>query len=141
MQRLSQNCAGVVIAVDTDVVIRLLTGDDPQQFARVRKLFATETVFLPKTVVLEAEWVLRSLYGFDPQQIADALTALVALPQLHVEDSGVIVDAVEWLRQGLDFADALHLASSQIAQQFASFDRAFVRSAKAAGSRIVVSAP
>ncbi len=119
MQRLLWNCAGVVIADDTNVVIRLLTGDDPQQFARVRRLFATETVFLPKTAILEAEWVLRSLYGCDPQQIADALTALVAL----------------------DFADILHLASSRIAQRFATFDRAFVRSTKAAVGRIVVGAP
>ena len=130
-----------MIAVDTNVVIRLLTGDDAAQLARARKLFETETVFIPKTVILEAEWVLRSLYGLASRKIADAFAALVALPQVHVEDAGEIVDALGWLRRGVDFADALHLASSHMAERFATFDRAFVRSAKAAATRIAVGAP
>jgi predicted nucleic-acid-binding protein len=52
-----------VIAVDTNVVIRLLTGDDQDQATLARELFETETIWLSKTLILEAEWVLRRLYG------------------------------------------------------------------------------
>ena len=108
----SRNCAGAVIAVDTNIVVRLLTGDDPAQLERVRRLFETETIFLPKTVVLETEWVLRSLYGLSSREIVHALSALVALPQVRCEDAAAISAALELVRQKLDFADALHLASS-----------------------------
>jgi predicted nucleic-acid-binding protein len=130
-----------VIAVDTNVVIRLLTGDDPAQYERAHRLFATETIFLPKTVLLESEWVLRSLYSLAPERIVHAITALVALPQVRCEDAAVVSKALEWLHAGLDFADALHLASSHMAISFATFDRAWVRRAKVAASGIAVVAP
>jgi predicted nucleic-acid-binding protein len=130
-----------VIAVDTDVVVRLLTGDDPEQLQRARALFETETIFLAKSVVLETEWVLRSLYGRSSRDITHALAALVALPQVRCEDAMAISAALELARQNLDFADALHLASSHAAQRFATFDRALVRRAKAAATNIDVSAP
>ena len=54
------NCGTVVIAADTNVIIRLLTDDEPRQTEQARRLFETETIFLPKTVLLEAEWVLAA---------------------------------------------------------------------------------
>ena len=128
-------------AVYTNVVVRLLTGDEPRQLERARKLFETETVFLPKTVMLETEWVLRSLYGRGHQEIARALSGLVCLPQVHCEDATTIIEALEWMRLGLDFADAVHLASSRMATRFATFDRAQVRRAKVAANCIAVAAP
>jgi predicted nucleic-acid-binding protein len=136
-----RNCAGVVIAVDTNVLVRLLTGDDPAQFARARKLFETETIFLSKTVVLETEWVLRRLYGLSAREIAKALSALVALPQVRSEDASTIVEALEFSRRGVDFADALHLASSRTAERFATFDRSLIRRARASATHIVVASP
>jgi predicted nucleic-acid-binding protein len=130
-----------VIAVDTNVVVRLLTGDDPAQVEVVRRLFAAETVFLPKTVVLETEWVLRSLYGLSARTIAQALSALVALPQVRCEDAAIVSAALDLMRQNLDFADALHVASSGAAERFATFDRTLVRRAKAAATGIAVSSP
>ena len=41
-----------MLAVDTNVVVRLLTADEPRQAARARTAFASETIFLPKTVLL-----------------------------------------------------------------------------------------
>ena len=130
-----------MIAVDTNVVVRLLTGDDPAQFARVHKLFETETIFLPKTVALETEWVLRSLYGLPAQDIVGALSALVALPQVHSEDASAIAEALELSRRGLDFADALHIASSRMAERFATFDRTLIRRARASVTHVVVASP
>ena len=119
-----------MIAVDTNVVVRLLTGDDPGQARRARTLFDRETVFLSKTVLLESEWVLRRLYGFAAERILDALAALIALPNVRCEDDAAIADALQWSAQGIDFADALHCASAPSADQFASFDARLVKRAR-----------
>lgn len=136
-----RNYAGAVIAVDTNVVVRLLTGDDSTQFARANKLFEVDTIFLPKTVVLETEWVLRILYGLPAQDIVRALSALVALPQVRSEDASTVVEALEFSRRGVDFADALHIVSSRMAERFATFDRTLIRRARASATHIVVASP
>ena len=111
-----------MVAVDTNVLVRLLTGDEPAQTARARAIFEREAVLLAKTVMLESEWVLRRLYGFGSDRIADAFTALIALPDLVSEDASAVADAIQWMRSGMDFADALHLASARPAGRFATFD-------------------
>jgi len=111
-----------VLAVDTNVVVRFLTGDEPAQAERARAIFERETILLLKTVLLETEWVLRSLYRFNRVQIADALMAMIALPAVECEDLNAITKAIGWMRNGLDFADALHLASAKPAGKFATLD-------------------
>ena len=118
-----------VTAADTNVLVRLLTGDDPGQAAQARRLFETEAVFVPKTVMLETEWVLRRLYRKDKADVTSALEKLAALPSVRCEDEASVLQALAWSRQGLDFADALHLASSRTAGRFATFDRALIRGA------------
>ncbi len=127
-----------VIAVDSNVIVRLLTEDGEAQFEQTRELFATETISLPKTVLLECEGVLRSLYVLPPRQIAQALTSLIALPQVRCEDNDSVAAALDLMRQGFDFADALHLASSGVAERFASFDRVLARRARAVTPHIPV---
>jgi predicted nucleic acid-binding protein len=122
-----------MIAVDTNIVIRLLTGDDPAQAERARVLFASESVFLPKTVVLECEWVLRRLYRTDRPAILNALSGLASLPNVRCEDEAALADAFAWARQGMDFADALHLASAHSAEKFATFDEDMVKRAPKLG--------
>jgi predicted nucleic-acid-binding protein len=119
-----------MLAVDTNVVVRLLTGDNPAQAARARAIFQRETVFVVKTVILETEWVLRSLYRFDAIRILDAFTSLIALPNVVCEDLASVANAIEWARAGIDFADALHLASGGPAGRFATFDRKLIESAR-----------
>jgi predicted nucleic-acid-binding protein len=127
-----------VVAVDTNVLVRLLTGDEPAQSARARAIFERETVLLAKTVILESEWVLRRLYRFGSARIADAFVALIALPDLVCEDAGAVADAIQWMRGGTDFADALHLASARPAGRFATFDYKLVqRAAKIADIAVV----
>jgi len=127
-----------VVAVDTNVVVRLLTGDEPAQAARARAIFEREAVLLVKTVLLESEWVLRRLYRFSAGRIADAFAALIALPEVACEDANAVADAIRWMRGGMDFADALHLASARPAGCFATFDGALARrAAKTADLKIV----
>jgi predicted nucleic-acid-binding protein len=128
-----------VIAADTNVIVRLLTGDDPRQTAQARRLFEVETIFLPKTALLEAEWVLRRLYRLEPLAVNQALAALLSLPNVRGEDEPLLRQALAWNREGIDFADALHLASSRTAERFATFDLAMIKAATAAG--LAVSEP
>jgi predicted nucleic acid-binding protein len=111
-----------VLAVDTNVVVRFLMGDEPAQAERARAIFEREAVLLLKTVMLETEWVLRTLYRFNRIRIADAFMAMVALPAVECEDLNAVAKAIWWMRNGLDFADALHLASPKPAGKFATFD-------------------
>jgi predicted nucleic-acid-binding protein len=127
-----------VVAVDTNVLVRLLTGDEPAQTARARAIFEREAVLLAKTVILESEWVLRRLYHFDSDRIAEAFVALIGLPDLVCEDAGAVADAIRWMRDGMDFADALHLASARPAGRFATFDEKLAkRAAKIADISVV----
>lgn len=123
-----------MVAVDTNVVVRLLTEDDPAQAAKARALFASGTVFVATTVLLETEWVLRGLYKLEGRRVVDALEALISLPNVRCQDEPAARWAIAWRRQGLDFADALHLAVGRDAERFATFDRAMVRRAARAGA-------
>jgi predicted nucleic-acid-binding protein len=123
-----------VIAVDTKVVVRLLTGDDPKQSAAAKSLFAAGPVWIAKTVLLETAWVLRSLYGFEERAIRDAFTGLLGLKNVHIEDEPGIAAALALTAHGIEFADAIHLASRPPGVAFVSFDRAFVRHATRAGA-------
>lgn len=122
-----------MVAADTNVIIRLLTADEPRQTARVRRLFETETIFLATTVLLEAESVLRRLYRFDRAAINGALAAVLSLPNVRCEDEPLLRQALAWNLEGLDFAGALHLGSSRRAAWFATFDLAMIRTANLAG--------
>lgn len=128
-----------MIAVDTNVIIRLLTGDEPRQTEQARRLFAAETIFLAKTVLLETEWVLRCLYRLERFAINRALRDLLSLPNVRCEDEPLLRQALAWNRDGMDFADAVHLASSRTASRFATFDLAMIKAATATG--LAVSEP
>lgn len=119
----------VVIAIDTNIIVRALTADDPEQAERVRTMLAREQVFVSTTVLLEAEWVLRKMYSLDARRIPDAIEAFTSLPQVHLEHPERVVLALERVRQGIDFADALHQAAAAEAgcDAFVTFDRALVK--------------
>jgi predicted nucleic-acid-binding protein len=72
---------------------------------------AAEPVFVAKTVVLEVEWVMRGAYQRSPAAIAAAIEGLLAAADITVEDAAAVSRMVAWFKGGLDFADALHLAS------------------------------
>jgi predicted nucleic-acid-binding protein len=122
-----------MIAIDTNLIVRYLTGDHPEQSPRARAIVDGEAVFVAATVVLEVEWVLRSTYGFRPTDVAGALRAFGGLPTVTVEDAALVAAALELAEKGMDFADALHLGRSAHCEGFVTFDRELVKAAKAAG--------
>lgn len=109
-------------AVDTNVLVRLLTGDDKAQARRAATLFKRESIFIPKTVLLETEWVLRRLYQLESATLVSAFRKLSGLSNVELEHPLVVAQALQWCEAGMDFADALHLASSHSAGRFATFD-------------------
>jgi predicted nucleic-acid-binding protein len=116
-----------MIAVDTNVLVRLLTNDDPQEAKRALRVMESDDILIPKTVLLETEWVLRHGYVISKEVIAQAFQDLLGLPNLKPEDPQAVTQALAWYEDGLDFADALHLASSGRAEKFATFDRDFAK--------------
>ncbi|GFZ91288.1 MULTISPECIES: type II toxin-antitoxin system VapC family toxin [Sphingobium] len=115
--------------IDTNIVVRLLTADDEKQAKAARSIVDGNEIFLGVTVLLEAEWVLRAGYGFAPDEIARVLRGLAGLPGMLVEEPARIALALDWMEQGMDFADALHLARSAQCTEFLTFDRKFAKRA------------
>lgn len=118
-----------MLAVDTNVIVRIVTNDDPEQARRAVALFERERIFIAKTVLLEVEWVLRFSYQLPREVIAPTLRKVIGLPPVAVEDPDEVFIALDGYEQGLDFADALHLASSGSADGFATFDQKRVKRA------------
>lgn len=127
-----------MIGLDTNVVVRLVTADDPEQAERARQRLRGEELWLPKTVLLECEWVLRSAYGLSRDSVVSTFRALLGYPQIRLEDRETVLRALEALAAGLDFADALHLASSSAAERLVTFDRQFGEAASRLGLRPTV---
>lgn len=119
-----------MIAIDTNVLVRLLVADDPGQARRAKVLVEKNDVVVATTVLLEAEWVLRSSYGFDSGEISAALRRFLGLRQVAPEAPAVVAQALDAYDAGLDFADALHLATTPKAGRFVTFDRRLARAVK-----------
>ena len=120
---------GAMRAVDTNVVVRYLTGDDPGQAARARAVIDAGDVFVSTTVLLESEWVLRSVYGLSRTEVAAALRAFAGLPGLSVESPAVLSEALDHAERGMDFADALHLGAAARCEALLTFDLRFIEQA------------
>ena len=124
-------------AVDTNVVVRYLTGDDPDRTARVRDAIDAGQVYLPTTVLLETEWVLRRAYGYGPNEVVGALRRIAGLPQVRVENAALLAESLERAESGMDFADALHLGAAARCEAMLTFDRRFIRTAMGTSVRVM----
>ena len=125
-------------SIDTNIVLRFITNDDPNQSPRARELIAAGGLFVPVTVLLETEWVLRSSYRFDRLRVVGALRRLVALPGLTVQHAAEVSRALDYAAGGMELADALHVALSSNCTDFVSFDGPLSRKALALGTMLVV---
>lgn len=119
-------------SLDTNVLIRLITADDPRQSLLARSLVEQaarddESLYVPLTVVLELEWVLRSRYGYSKEQLFGTLVEMLETRQLAFQDEPAVEHALHYYRQvpGIDFAECLHLgcAAAAGALPLVTFDR------------------
>jgi predicted nucleic-acid-binding protein len=126
-----------MIAVDTNIVVRYLIGDNPAESARARSLIDGNDTFVCITVILETEWVLRSVYGFAADRLAKGLRSFVGLSCVTVEHPRRVDQALTWMERGFDLADALHVAASSGCEAFATFDQRCVRASKRVGAPVI----
>src|SRR3954467_14844518 len=113
-------------AVDTNVLVRLVTRDDPKQVAAA-EAFIANGAWVPQLAVVEAAWVLASVYDRDAASIATAIEMLLSHQHLTVQDAETVAVAVEEFRQrpAVGFSDCLMIAVAQKAGHvpMGTFDR------------------
>jgi predicted nucleic-acid-binding protein len=126
-------------AVDTNVLVRFLTEDEPEQAARARNLFESGTVFVPLTVLLETYWVLHKAKNIPSDLVLGKLVAITRMTQVSVEDSPRFDRVIALTDAGMEFADALHVTAVNADMRFATFDRRMIRAAQRCGLRTVYS--
>jgi len=123
--------------VDTDVIVRLITGDDPIKQQAPRALFKLAEdgqieVAAPITMIADAVYVLGSprLYGLPREAVASALRTLVRIPAFHVHNRHAVLRALSiYGSTKLDFGDAFILALMEAGNSTVlySYDRGFDR--------------
>ena len=102
-----------MLGIDTNVLVRFLVRDDPEQFERARRLIKREVgggeaVLISLLVLLETEWVLRSRYGVTKTETVAALSALLDTVELQFEDEPSVEKAVfTWKDSAAEFAACL----------------------------------
>jgi len=136
-----------MIGLDTNVLARYYVQDESdaetlaQHEAARRIIEAGTPLMVSKTVLLELEWVMRGYYEFSASDVLQSMHHLLALPHVTIEDRESVMQALSHCSAGLDFADALHLASYRSCQRMLSFDdKKFARKVQRLGlsPRVVV---
>lgn len=129
-----------MIGLDTNVVVRFLAQDDPQQSAIATRVFAgltsAEPGFISSVVLAETTWVLARRYGASRAEIDEIVERLLRATELIVEHPEAAYRALALFRSGrtLQFADA-HIAATAAlagASETVTFDR---RAAQEGGMR------
>ena len=97
-------------AVDTNVLVRLITGDDEKQ-AAVAESFVNRGVWVSHVVLAETAWVLRRVFGLDNAGIAAAIEMLLNQEAVSHQDAEVVTAALDQYRErpSLGFSDCLVL--------------------------------
>ena len=115
-------------AVDTNVLVRLLTRDDARQ-AAAAEAFVARGAWVPHLAIAEAAWVLVSVYDRAPEAVATAVEMLLSHEHLTVQDADVVAAAVAQFRQHpkVGFSDCLIVETARKAGHLplGTFDRDF----------------
>ena len=117
--------------VDTNILIRHLTGDPPEQAQRAtRYLEQAEQLLLSDLILAEIAYVLESYYDVARAQVAETLRSVLSFRAIRVVDDALLWRTVELYEvHRLDFADAYLVASAERTGVgvVASFDRGIDR--------------
>ncbi|MFO1399743.1 MAG: type II toxin-antitoxin system VapC family toxin [Steroidobacteraceae bacterium] len=113
-------------AVDTNVLVRLIVRDDPQQLAAAER-FVAAGAWVSQIVLVETLWVLDAVFDLAAEKIAQAVDMLLAHAQLTLQDAEVVALALERYRArpSLGFSDCLVLEVARKAGHLplGTFDR------------------
>jgi predicted nucleic acid-binding protein len=120
------------LLLDTNVIVRFLTGDHPVHSPRSRKLFGRAaagdlTLVVTDLALAETVWVLQSVYSLDRDAITAALKDLIEFAGIEVQNKAILLSALRNFAQtDVDFVDAYHAAvATAESLGIASFDRDF----------------
>ncbi|HEY3760765.1 MAG TPA: type II toxin-antitoxin system VapC family toxin [Verrucomicrobiae bacterium] len=123
-----------VIAIDANVIVRYLTGDDKAQSAAATELFRAAQsgkvrLVVPISVIQETVYVLESIYDLEASLIASKLISLFAIENVRAADGGWVLEALQAYRtKNCDFGDALLCAYAH-AEKYAvaTFDKEILK--------------
>lgn len=119
-----------MVTIDTNVLVRLIINDDPEQTQRALSVMEGGSVYIPVTVILEAEWVFRHCYSLSVPTVCRVFEKILSTPGVTVAEKAAVSQAVDLHEQDMDFADALHLCLSLgKSDVFYTLDKAFVKAA------------
>ncbi|HEX6272832.1 MAG TPA: type II toxin-antitoxin system VapC family toxin [Polyangiaceae bacterium] len=125
-------------AVDTNVIVRLITRDDDAQVRSAEAYIAASGAWISHVVLVEVVWVLTSVYELRRAEIARAVEMLLEQEHLVVQEPGIVAAALELFRKGggRDFADCLIVEVARGAGHLplGTFDR---RLSKVAGAELL----
>lgn len=117
--------------VDTNVLIRHLTGDPPDRAARATTFLAeADELLLPDLIVAEVVYVLESFYEVPVDEIARLMRSMIAFPPIQTLDPALLLRSLEvYETHRIDYAEAYLVASAESAgvDDIASFDRSIDR--------------
>ena len=110
-------------AVDTNVLVRWIARDDPDQSLIADRVMAQPT-FVSLTVLLELAWTLGGEpFRFGRQAIATALRLILATRTITVPQESAVAWAIDRFSSGADIADMLHIVASRGSDGFVSFEK------------------
>jgi predicted nucleic acid-binding protein len=117
--------------LDTNVLVRHLTGDPPDLAARATAYLSTaEALILPDLILAEVVYVLESVYGVPRSQIAESARSMITFGPIQTAHPEMLLRAVEVYEvHRIDFSDAYLVALAETAGvgDIASFDRTIDR--------------
>ena len=119
-----------MLAIDTNVVIRFLTLDHEALARRALEIVSNNEVFVPVTVILEAEWVLRDAYEMPRDEVIRELRRFCGLERVTVGAAHAVERALDLAEAGVDLADALHVVQAEGCEAFITFDKKLARRAR-----------
>jgi predicted nucleic-acid-binding protein len=127
--------ASLVIAVDTNILVRYAIKDDSSQTEAATRFLLHNQCLLLSTVALETVWVLSSkkAYALPREVVVERMRHIAGLPTITVLEAKALDLALRWYGAGMDFADALHFAISNPYAGLATLDKKMYLCAKCLG--------
>jgi predicted nucleic-acid-binding protein len=121
-----------MISLDTNILARFYIiepgAEERKQHDIASRTMEQPALFVARTVLLELEWVMRGVYGHSRGDVTKVMDNLTGLRNVTIENWDIVSDALRAYKDGLDFADALHLAASR-GELFATFDTGLAKRA------------
>ncbi len=115
-------------AIDTSVLARIITQDDPHQ-AKLAANAITTPVFISLTVLMETAWLLSSRYRFSRAAVVNSLIDILDLSSVDCEQEVLARWALSRFADGAAIGDMLHLVSARNHAAFLTFDQKMAKEA------------